>query len=64
MKSGIAGACAAACILSALPATAAPLDTAAAVPEPEVVALVAIGAVAILIRQIRKLRRVRTARMH
>jgi hypothetical protein len=38
--------------------------TATTVPEPEVLALIAIGAVALITRQVRRLRRVRTARLH
>jgi hypothetical protein len=38
--------------------------TASVVPEPSVIALVAIGALALVVRQIRKLRRVRAARLH
>lgn len=70
MTSRIAGALVAAWILCARPAVAgvdgglvssAP-DRIHVLPEPEVIALIALGAVAIIVRQIRRLRRPRAAR--
>lgn len=61
MTSRIAGAITAAgiVIMCALPASAVPIG-ARPVPEAPVMALIAIGAVALIVRQVRRLRRPRT----